>query len=375
MSNQFKDPTGPGGALPLDPNRSAEERQAFEALAAFFDKMVPFKPGQPLTQHAGQYVPVQGVVEDPEAQAKLKAAQEEAMAEKTPAEILGSTEPVFQLPKPVNFDDLPPDRQKAILEAIERGRELTKDLQSMQPTKSLGEIETERKIEAAQAAANVPRVANPAMGADILADLAGLNKGDKKPAAAAPASEEPPTSSGATEQPKLCPHCGWDQERPDPEEPSDIDRANFVQAVLGQIPFRKRYELLNGRLIVEFRNLTAKEADLVWTQTGFDSQNNEIMGEGQFFRTLADYRMCLGVASLRTPQGVVELPETVDDWDTEPLPPRTTKLKHITNHIYENVLKSESLRRAVATQFFRFQRLVERLEAHVDAPDFWSAID
>lgn len=182
--------------------------------------------------------------------------------------------------------------------------------------------------------------------------------------------KDKPTSSGALELTN-CPHCGWKLDRADPEDPSDVDKANFVQSILGQIPFKKAYSLLNDKLVVEFRTLTSEESDLVFTQASYDAQQLQISDEGKYFRTIADYRLCLGLACIKFQDKTTRFPESLDDWKLDAPKDRNTKLKPLTIKLYSSELKLESLRRAISTQFFRFQRLVEKLEAHVDSPDFW----
>jgi hypothetical protein len=309
---------------------------------------------------AGKYEKVDKF-ETPEAIAEAKRLEQEVLAvELTPEDLVGSSEPVVKLPPTVKMSDLPPDRQRAIMESLERAKNITKEMKVKTPPKPLQETE---KVKA-----YVPPTdpTESDKSADILADVAGMKK-DAKPS-------DPPTSSGATEPPKTCQHCGWTLDKPDPEDPSDVDKANFIQSILGQIPFRKRYTLLDGQMIIEFRTLDSRESDMVWTQTAYDAQNNEIIEEGHFFRTMIDYRMCLGLSMLKSGKITRTQPDSIEDWEGLEKPPlKATKLKQITNIVYSDILKLESLRRAVALQFFRFQRLVERLECHIDNPDFWRA--
>jgi hypothetical protein len=184
----------------------------------------------------------------------------------------------------------------------------------------------------------------------------------------------PGTGSGI-EQP-FCQHCGWDLKKQDPGQLEELDKLGFLQSVLGQIPFYKSYDLLGGRLTVTFRTLTSEESDMAFTQIAWDAGRGEILDEGQYFRTLADYRMAMGLSAIRTVDGVVHnLPDSMDKWETDAVQPKATKLVHIVPWIYKNVLKSESVRRAVATCFYRFQRMVEHMEAHFDDPNFWQAIE
>lgn len=173
----------------------------------------------------------------------------------------------------------------------------------------------------------------------------------------------------------FCHHCGWDQTQKDPEDPSDEDKLNFIQAILGQQRFLKAYSLLGGRVTVVFRTLTNSETDTCFTQTAYDAQNGAIEGPLQYMRTLADYRLCLGLSVIdlgdHKPKQLPEMAEYVCDTP----PANTTVLKQVVPYIYDKVLVQESIRRTCAAAYFRFQRLVEKMEAHIDDANFWLAID
>lgn len=185
-------------------------------------------------------------------------------------------------------------------------------------------------------------------------------------------SEVPP--SAIAPKPDLCPHCGWEQSKADPGDPVDTDKLVFLQATLGQIRFTKAYTLLDGRMSVTFRTLLTEEADMCITQTAFDTEAGLVVEPGQYFRTVNDYRMCLGLAHLDFGQKKFDLPE-LSGYMTDELPARTTKLKKIVPYVYDQVLKQEPIRRAVGLAWYRFQRLVEHLENHLDDKNFWRAIE
>lgn len=181
--------------------------------------------------------------------------------------------------------------------------------------------------------------------------------------------------SAGTDQPPLnCPHCGWDQKNIDPETPSDTDKLNFLQSTLGQTRFYKEYDLMGGHVKVAFRTLTSEEADMCYTQAALDAEAGLINDFGKYLRTLADYRLCLGLFRLDTGRYKHELPD-MDGYKTDMPGKKETKLKQIVPHIYDKVLVQEPIRAACAAAFHRFQRMTELLVAHVDDPNFWSAIE
>jgi hypothetical protein len=194
------------------------------------------------------------------------------------------------------------------------------------------------------------------------------------PPAHPPAFPSPLPQAGGAAERLFCSHCGHDQSRTDDTEITDEDKLRFVQAVLGQKRFEKEYRMLGGSLVVGFRTLTNEETDMAFTQAAYDVQSGVVAEIDQYFRTVSDYRLALGLRRLDLPETKHHLPEL---WGyTTPEPPKnTTKLKYIVPFIYDRILVSETLRRACNAAFVRFNRLVEKLEAHIDHSNFWPAID
>ncbi len=194
-----------------------------------------------------------------------------------------------------------------------------------------------------------------------------------------PKKEEPKlesTSSGGEVKITNCPHCGWKVDDLNDPDPSSEDKLSFVQAVLGGTRFKKRYDFFDGNLVIVFRSLSTLEADVAFTQTAYDARQNGFLDEGQYFRTLMDYRLCMGIESIASSEGKFEVPETLtDDFKTDKPPKNATKLTYIVPYIYETVLKTENLRRTIGAAFYRFQRLVEKLEVRADDPNFWKATE
>lgn len=186
--------------------------------------------------------------------------------------------------------------------------------------------------------------------------------------------DEVVASAGGEQHIRNCPNCGHDVSKTEDSSITDTDKWTFIQSVLGGKRFVKQYELFDNRLIVIFRTLTNDEADMAFTQTALDVQKNIMPDEGVYFRTLMDYRLSMSIESVKSDNGVVNVPEVLsDDFQTDLPPKGATKLCFIVPYIYENVLKTESIRRAIGSCFFRFQRMVEKMEARADDPDFWKA--
>ena len=173
-------------------------------------------------------------------------------------------------------------------------------------------------------------------------------------------------------EPRTCPHCGWDY-----AEPGDNDKRLFLASVIGGTRFHKDVELFGGAVSVRYRTLTTEESDLALRQTSFDFRDGKVPDQGEVYRVYTNYRMAMAITSITTPSVVHDLPELADiEWDKPPEgEDEQTALPILEARLNDTVLSSESMRRVVGLEHQRFQRLVERLEARVDDPDFWKGTE
>lgn len=332
----------------------------------------PFKTGQLLEQVGENFKPVQEESLPLPEEAKEEYRQTVATIEQPPPDKPVSAP--LKVPTPIKFENLSPEKQKASMAAMDNAYNKLKaagldQARSNPPKRDLEE-------EAKPKHSNNPGLPDEfANGPDIAGFMKELRVKEEALVKQQAEPKEEPISAGGLPEDLTCQHCGWERKRADPEEPSDVDKLNFIQSILGQISFRKSYTLLGDRIKVEFRTLTSEESDMTFTQVAYDVGKGDILEENSYFRTLADYRMCLGLASYTTTNGKQVLPGNVHEWQTDKVEGKNTKLIHIVPWLYDNVLTGDSIRRAIAASFFRFQRLVERLEAHVDDPNFWPAIE
>lgn len=255
----------------------------------------------------------------------------------------------LELPPTVDISELPPEKQAEILAGLAEARTTFQAManqskQFIPPEASAVNLRKSQPSLEPKAPTTIPEV-----------------KIDNVPSAASTTKV-------------FCEHCGWDQAKKEQEEPTQQDKLNFLQAFLGPTRFYRVYPLLGGKAHVIFRTLTAEESDICYTQTAFDADIGLVVDPTQYFRTVQDYRMCLGLASIDLGSKKTNLP-VLADYETDPLPVRTTKLKDISKFVFNEVLQQEHIRRACTATFYRFQRLAERLEAHVDDPNFWEATE
>jgi hypothetical protein len=172
-----------------------------------------------------------------------------------------------------------------------------------------------------------------------------------------------------------CPHCRWDLKRPDPTEPTDDDKRVYLMASLAGPGhrFARETTLLAGRIKVSYRELTGAEADAALTQIADDVRAGRVVGDGEWWQKLMDYRMTQAIDYIEI-QSVGRVHEGVDLDEIESDDGHLTPYPALVTHVLANVLHSESIRRAVGQGFMRFQRLCEKLEANADSESFWEGI-
>lgn len=200
---------------------------------------------------------------------------------------------------------------------------------------------------------------------------------------APPAQETPQPSvdeAGAAPTPKHCTHCGWDQALVDDLPISADDLENYLVSTLGLQRFRKQVSLYDGKMMVTFRALTTREADLAYRQIAIDGQRDlsgkQVLPSDSYWRNLMTYLMVMGIESIWTQTvGLIEFAELDDmEVDEESCPAPNTKLYAMLPMVLETALPTDTLRRVVGTAHHKFNLLVEKLEARADGENFSKAI-
>jgi len=137
--------------------------------------------------------------------------------------------------------------------------------------------------------------------------------------------------------------------------------------------FARETSLLGGTVKVGYRELTGGEADAALTQIAEDVRRNRVVGDGEWWQRLMDYRMTQAIEYIDI-NGVGRVYEGVELDEIESDDGNLTAFPALVGHLLTNVLHSESLRRAVGQGYMRFQRLCEKLEANADSESFWNGI-
>lgn len=186
--------------------------------------------------------------------------------------------------------------------------------------------------------------------------------------------------TGAFPQLERCPHCNWDLKQLDDVTVTDKDKEVFMISLLGLKSFVKEIALLGGRLKVVFRTLTPKECDACYAAVeNMQKESGRVFALHEVLEYVSRYKLVLQLVAVKTNAGdlsesVQDFPESIDDWDInqngKPLP-AADKLPHIEAEVCKQVGASETIYRILGTQLNSFNRLVLKLEASVDNPDFW----
>jgi hypothetical protein len=185
----------------------------------------------------------------------------------------------------------------------------------------------------------------------------------------------------------VCPQCGWDHANPTVSEPENKDKLAFLHVILGAKVFSKQYSLFDGKLKAEFRTLTVKELDLLYAEAFNAQKAGLITNTSDYYEYLNRLRVCLQLIKLSAsshslhvvlPTGLTEEshPDTDSYWDSflkskgiDYEPERLVLA--VQDYVLEQVLKTEHLHRLITHESAKFNRLVSKLEACVDNPDFW----
>lgn len=176
----------------------------------------------------------------------------------------------------------------------------------------------------------------------------------------------------------FCPRCGWDMQQKFEVTVTDRDKEDFVACLLGNTRFKKKYELLGGRLVLKLRALLSEENKMIYKQLLVDQTAERIKTEGEWYAQLVEYRLACSVESLTDQDGkpiaiVPELHELGAIYTNKELP-EDTPLVEALKFINTKVLAQEVTKRLVGTHLRQFQRLLEALEAMALEPSFWNGI-
>lgn len=175
----------------------------------------------------------------------------------------------------------------------------------------------------------------------------------------------------------FCPRCGWDMQQKFDVDVTDRDKEDFLVTILGGSRFTRRFELMGGKIVLEFRSMLADENFDVQRQLLLDQNDGLILSEAEWFLRLFEYRMACSLAAVYDANGkpLVIVPQLSDfKIEINPDKPNQTALPAAREFVHAKALSHEVTRRLAATHLRKFQRLVEAMEAMALEPSFWNGI-
>lgn len=175
----------------------------------------------------------------------------------------------------------------------------------------------------------------------------------------------------------FCPRCGWDMQQKFDVEVTDRDKEDFLVTILGGSRFTRRFELMGGKIVLEFRSMLADENFDVQRQLLLDQNDGLILSEAEWFLRLFEYRMACSLAAVYDVNGkpLVIVPQLSDfKIEINPDKPNQTALPAAREFVHAKALSHEVTRRLAAAHLRKFQRLVEAMEAMALEPSFWNGI-
>lgn len=301
--------------------------------------------------------------------------------------------PVVKMPPPVDISSLPPAKQAEIRQSLKALQEQVADIMPRPsadpspratvplPPPPAGPAVVD-DLRPGMTSAEAMRAAPPTPPPGAAAAAIQQEAHDRAAAAYAQGKADGAAmpEAGGLLHPAECPHCGYDLKKPDPTEPTDDDKLNFVQAVLGQQRFRKTYALLGGRLRVTFRSLLTSESNMAFRQVLVDAQSdlkNRLVQDTAFYwRNLTTYRTVMALESVDSAAtGTIEI-APVDEIETDPgafsFP--DTKLIAVHDEIVKQAMPTEHLQQIVGHCFNEFQALCDKLTVMAEDANFYRAI-
>lgn len=323
-------------------------------------KMVGWNPGDDIPDGLADHVA--------EVAAKYADAKSEIAA-------VGGTNRL-KAPKTVRIEDLPEEARKEITAFVKQAAAL-------------------KAAEAADVAARGKYAAPPGASDSVRAALEQASLRDSaKPAAVAivpeddemePSPEKPQegpphvhTAPADPLTPVICPRCNFDLRQPYDVVITDDDLMAYAAANLDPVPtarFRKKLDIMGGKLQVVFRDLLTRESKLAVTQLRRDALAGKISSEVEAHMTHTEYRMVMSIERITDASGAV-LAEVPPIFEIEIDPAEAdNRLPKLVDYMDGEAYPRETIKRAILTHFRQFQRLVVELEAKMRDPDFCQGIE
>lgn len=175
----------------------------------------------------------------------------------------------------------------------------------------------------------------------------------------------------------FCQRCGYDNRQKFDIQVTDLDKQDFLAAVLGNKRFKRDFELMGGNLVLTFRTPLADENKLLHRQLVFDQHAGRVVTEAEWFTQMIEYRMAVSLDKISDKNGkILSVVPEMSEFKYTPPPdePLQTPLVAMLAYVNTTVLAHEVIRRLAGQHLRHFQRVVEALEAMALEPSFWHGI-
>jgi hypothetical protein len=177
------------------------------------------------------------------------------------------------------------------------------------------------------------------------------------------AEEEAPSSNLF----EACPRCHWDASQGSPIEPEPTDWVRYMDNVFaGGVPFQKEYNLFGGRLVVRFRDLPTKAAELARATVAQQLRMGEI-AHNEALELLAEYRLTLALIAFTAKGEMVELEAPLQE-----ALDKGAKLGDLSRFLRGWApFNTESVWTAVKVAYDQFNTVVNAMTLRASDPNCW----
>jgi len=369
-------PPRPGtvlGHVPLEAVRG--QRELTEVERKIIEKAA-WTPGQP--------APAFGVVGQ-HMDAAVAAVQAKAEDHFGMMPIDPATLPL-EMPEPVDIEDMAPDERAKAVETFKEMDALQDRMNEVRRARARAQAAggAMSKPGGAVALAAAAAAARQQAEAPPTEQLPFKLKDAKPPVQATPESTPEPTPESCSHDQNsadagadltgatiTCPQCNFDLNS-ELVEPTTEDIASYLSALMGEGRFRKEVKLFGGRVVIVFRGLLPREVDLALRLADAEAASGNVQHIMQYARFAEGFKLVMGIETVkRAGQPPIDLPEIGEIVDE---PDGPTPVMQLKDYLDNEVFTTDSLRRTVGTQWIKFNRLLQFMEAKAEDPDFFGAI-
>lgn len=331
--------SGISGQMPIPVGRpmtlkrvSPSEREVLEQIG--------WKDGDPVPENLHEVIDA------------AKAAQASITENLPPPDGLSMTHPALKIPAAVDISTLSPEKQEHYQQVLHEALAQTAHLADSKKQKA--------NLQVSGAAQGVNDAILAAHSHDEVAD----DRNASEYASGAPKEEQPELNISL--EPQTCPRCGWDVSIKEPPV-SASEKTAFLLSVMGGAPYIKPFSLFGGHLTVTLRTLTTHELDQCAIAARKYAKDHEDDPAAYTNTIFIRYRAALQLVEWATTETKITCPVSLASWGQS--------VGEVAEDVFGNCCREEVAQRTLLNTVAEFNSTVGLLEANVQNPDFWPAID